>query len=121
MYTLVHQLKKGMDKSENHVDTKVVLMDESVKITIHLFNSTQRLTVAGKGFSLFTCKVLEPYITSKIDALKSDIMKYDKAVIDAFGSKSVRRSDVKFTAVPDTVSIISCNQCDFSSKQKYNL
>lgn len=104
--------EKRFDKVGNHVDTKVVFSDEkhkigaSTKITAHFYNSTQRLKIEGKGFTEVVENVLKPYFFGKVDLLKSEILEYDKGVLQS---------------LTGPVSNLTCNKCDFSFKTKLQL
>ena len=104
-----------------HVQTKVVMEKDDLKFTLHIYNSTQRINVAGKGSIEFVEQVLKPYFSSQIDVMKNEISEYDKGVIKALSNKSVKRSNIKFKAAPILGSLFSCNKCDFASKTKVQL
>ena len=111
----VIEFKRGLDAKKLHVDTKVVLSDKSSRIVMHQYNSTQRITISGKGYREFLNNVLDPFFSKKVESLRDNITKYDKHVIESLGSKTtkVKRSNIKFRTSPG--SVFSCNKCDFES------
>ena len=115
----VTEFKKGFDENGKHVDTKIVLLDESVKLTIHVYNSTQKINIAGKNSKEFTEKYLQPYFTNQVTSFKDDIVEFNKVVTESLSSKNqkVKRANVKFKA--GTIS--ACNRCDFSCKSNFQL
>ena len=94
----------GYDKNGKHMDTKVTLSWDNSKITIHAYNSTQRIKVDGKRHKELVEKFFKPYFTKMVMSLKTKITQYDKAVIESLSSKTVKRASVKFKAG----SVLSC-------------
>ena len=115
------ELKQGFDEDNKHVDTKIVMVDGPHKLTLHVYNSTQKINVAGKGHDSFVKEVLVPYFSNQVASLKNDIAQYNKKVIETLSSNvpKVKRSDVKFKALSGSLS--SCNKCNFSCKSKIQL
>ena len=57
----------GVDKSNKHMDTKLVVFVNDERIVLHAYNGTQNLMVQGKNFSNFVVKYLQPYFSQKIE------------------------------------------------------
>ena len=83
------------------------------KITAHIYNSTQRIKIEGKGFRDFVDNVLEPHFSKIIQSQKSEIAYYDANVLETLTSKKVKRSNVK--------SSFSCQHCEFLCKTAVTL
>ena len=73
---------QGFYKDGNNVDTKIVLASKNHKYTLHVYNSTQSIKIDGNFFDTFANNTLKPYFDNKINELRTDITKFDAAVIE---------------------------------------
>ena len=71
----------GFDKNGKHMDTKATLSWDNSKITIHAYNSTQRIKVDGKRHKELVEKFFNPYFTKMVKSLE---VKITKACLDCF-------------------------------------
>ena len=51
----------GIDNSEKHMDTKLVIIVKNNRLVLHAYNGTQNLMVQGKDHENFAVNYLEPY------------------------------------------------------------
>ena len=56
----------GIEGTDKHVDTKVVVLVNSNRLVLHAYNSTQNLMVQGKTHEKFAVNCLVPFIGQKI-------------------------------------------------------
>ena len=87
------------------------------KLTAHIYNTTQKIKVDGKGHSKFVEKILEPHFTSSTNSHKNEISNYNKEIIESLSTKLVTRSNIKLRAG----SVHTCTHCDFTSKTSTQL
>ena len=79
-----------------HVVSKVVFYLDRDKVVCHLYNTTQRIMVNGRGYEKLTDMFLKPLFQSKVDFYGKEIKMLNEEVSKKFGPKFVKRSDVKF-------------------------
>ena len=77
----------GVDNSEKHMDTKIVVFVNDDRIVLHAYNGTQNLMVQGKNFVNFVVKYLQPYFTKKIEESEGPIAKFNSNVQDMLGKR----------------------------------
>ena len=70
---VVHEM--GVDGSDKHIDTKIVITGNDSRLVIHAYNSTQNLMVQGKNHENFAVGCLEPFIRKKIEESREQIVK----------------------------------------------
>ena len=63
----VEQSDPGVENSEKHIDTKLVIIADNDRLVLHVYNSTQNLMVQGRNFEHFAVNYLEPFFTQKIN------------------------------------------------------
>ena len=79
----VDETDPGIDNTEKHVDTKLVVTVNKNRLVLHAYNSTQNLMVQGKQFENFAVNHLEPFFTERINAsIENIIVNYKKAYIN---------------------------------------
>ena len=115
MLVRIVDVKSGKDVSGNHIDTQIVFFANRDKVVLHCYNTTQRILVNGHGYSRFIDMFLTPYFESKINLNQDGIAQFNKNALAALGSKSVKRSDVKYTGGP---THLWCTRCDFAAKSR---
>ena len=104
MEVKVNEFRVGKELNDKHVDTKIVFLVNSQKVTMHCYNSTQNIMVNGSIYVEFTEKFL--------DKNKAQIKDYDMTVIS---SLSARGRPLKARSVKNIRSVIQ--QVDFSCKK----
>ena len=62
----VCEIKAWYDENRKHIDSKIVLLYETNKITVHSYNSTLNMKIEGKGHVEFAEVILEPMFKSDI-------------------------------------------------------
>ena len=65
----------GMDNTEKHVDTKLVILANNNRLVIHIYNGTQNLMVQGKNYEAFALNCLKPYFQDRIEDAIDEITK----------------------------------------------
>ena len=110
-------IKSGTDVAGRNVVNQIVFFVDRDKIVCHLYNTTQRILVNGHGYQRFVQIFLKPFLQAKIDASSKDITVFNQKVVEEFGPKTVKRSNVAYRGG----SLYSCNNCDYSSKSMASL
>ena len=110
-------IKSGRDANGMHVVSKVVFYVDRNKVVCHLYNTTQRIMVNGKGYEKLTEIFLKPLFQSKVDFYQKEINVLNEEVLKKFGPKVVKRSDVKFKEG----SSYPCFRCDLIFKSVLTL
>ena len=85
------EFEAGSDKSDKHVDTKLVIMFNNDRLTLHAYNSTQNLMVQGVNHEDFAVRVLEPYMRERINMSIASIDDINKKVIEAFEGQHFKK------------------------------
>ena len=78
----------GVDKSEKHMDTKLVVFVNDERIVLHAYNGTQNLMVQGKNFANFVGKYPQPYFSKQIVESQDLIRRFNSNVQDMLGKKN---------------------------------
>ena len=81
------EVVKGMENSEKHVDTKLILMANNDRIVIHAYNGTQNVMVQGQNYEKFALECLEPFFIQQIQVSKEEIFKFNNDVKNSLGPK----------------------------------
>ena len=81
----VEESDPGIESSEKHVDTKLVIITGNDRLVLHAYNSTQNLMVQGKNFENFAINCLEPYFSNKIKVKLDAIVKFNNSVQNMLG------------------------------------
>ena len=115
MVIRIADLKSGKDIGGNHIDSQIVFFANRDKIVLHCYNTTQRILVNGHGYSKFIEMFLIPYFESKISLNLEGIAQFNNNALAVLGSKSVKRSDIKYNGGP---THLWCTKCDFAAKSR---
>ena len=107
----VASVTAGEDASKNHIDTIVVFYANREKVVCHLYNTTQRILVNGRGYEKLINHFLKPFFEGKIALVKDNIAVFNSMVMKTLGPKRVKRSTVKYKGG----STFSCNGCNFTA------
>ena len=98
--------KAGTERTNKQIDTQIIFLADTDKITCHFYNTTQKILVNGRGFRKFIDCFFGPFFQQRIDTLSDEISALNRTALEQMGEKSVKRSDVKFscnsTALTDT-------------------
>ena len=107
-------IKSVNDKNGMHVVSQVVFYVDRDKVVCHLYNTTQKILVNGHGYKRLIDIFLKPFFQSKVESCSSEIQNLNKEVSEKYGSKTVKRSSVKYSREP--VHISACNVCNSTFK-----
>ena len=105
-------VQAGKESNGKIVDTKIVFFGDRDKVVCQFYNTTQRTLINGHGYKKFIELFLKPFFTSKIDNCEPDIKAYNEFVRELLGSRSVKRSSVKYKGG----TTFPCNRCEFAAK-----
>ena len=94
------EVNAGTDNSMKHVDTKLTLMVNDDRFTLHAFKGTQNVMVQGRNYENFAVNYLEPFFIEKIDSVAEKITKFNDDMKDALGGTNHIKK------------ILSCPQCE---------
>ena len=84
------EFEERSEKTDKHMDTKLVVMFNNDRLTLHAYNSTQNLMVQGSNHENFAVGVLEPFMRERINKSIASIDEINKKVADAFGSQPAK-------------------------------
>ena len=98
------EVHAGVENSENHVDTKLVVLVNGDRLVLHAYNGTQNLMVQGKNYEKFAIDCLKPYFLQRIKNSLDKIQNFNNMVKDTL--------DVKKPAKIKSVKPHRCPQCD---------
>ena len=62
---VVDEADPGIDSSEKHMDTKLVIIVNTDRLVLHAYNSTQNLMVQGKNHENFAVNILNPILNKR--------------------------------------------------------
>ena len=113
----VVSVKTGKDVVGKHIDHQITFFSSKEKVVCHFYNTTQLILVNGHGYVKFIEHFLRPYFEHKLPIHEKDIEEYNNLVIETLGSRTVKRSDVKYKAGFS----FPCLKCDFSGKSVASL
>ena len=89
------EVDAGIDNSDKHMDTKLIITVNKDRIVLHAYNGTQNLMVQGKNYADFAVNYLEPFFTEKILSAVKNIEKFNDGVCKTLGrSKPLTRKTV---------------------------
>ena len=80
----------GTDISENHIDTKFVLMFNGNRVVVHVYNGTQNLMVQGRNFVDIAVNQLQPFFTKKIEESIDVIESINEEIKEKLGNRKIR-------------------------------
>ena len=102
--------------SGKHVDTKIEFKVNTDKIVIHIYNSTQKLTIQGRKHKWFVDNYLELFIKLRISKALPEIELINKTVITSLNSQE---NEAK--TLSEEAEVMKCDKCDFKSKTAENM
>ena len=114
----IADVKTGKDIGGKHIDTQIVFFANRDKVVLHCYNTTQLILVNGHGYAKLIEMFLKPYFESKIQMNLNEINVFNENALSSLGSKTVKRSDVKYTGGP---THLWCTRCDFAAKSRTSL
>ena len=85
------EVDAGLEKTDSHVDTKLVVIANGDRLVLHAYNGTQNLMVQGKNYEKFAINCLQPFFVQRIEQSKDQIKNFNNCVKEAFGTKSTAR------------------------------
>ena len=88
----VDEIDAGIDKTDKHMDTKLIITVNTDRIVLHAYNGTQNLMVQGKNYVNFAVSCLEPFFTEKINAKIENVDKFNDGVCKIL---VIQRSEAK--------------------------
>ena len=94
----------GIENSDKHIDTKLVVMVNDDRLVLHAYNGTQNLMVQGRNYDKFALDCLQPFFRNKIEPAKENITKFNNDVKDALGATKVVKRKPKKS--------YNCPQCE---------
>ena len=87
----IMEVHTGVETSEHHIDTKLVLNVNGDRLVLHAYNGTQKLMVQGKNYENFALNCLQPYFFQEIEKSTEKIQKFNNVVKDTLDiSKPVK-------------------------------
>ena len=108
------EVDAGIDNSDKHMDTKLIITVNKDRIVLQSYNGTQNLMVQGKNYADFAVNYLEPFFTEKILSAVKNIEKFNDGVCKALGrSKPLTRKTVGSKA-------LNCPHCKVKSSTVSN-
>ena len=81
----IAEAEYGIDTTEKHVDTKLVVYANNDRFVLHAYNGTQNLMIQGKNYENLV-KYLEPLFREKIDLVIRDIDNFNDKVKKTLGT-----------------------------------
>ena len=103
----VLEVDKGLDKDENHVDTKFKILFMNQHLVLHAYNTTQNLMVQGKQSEQFAINCLEPFFKRQINKSLDKITNVNEGVKESLTLREKRKGfncahcNVKSSTLPD--------------------
>ena len=99
----------GVDLKAKHMNTKLVIIANTDRIVIHVYNTTQNIMVQGKNFADFAICHLQPYFMNEISKSEGIIDQFNKNIEDMFGGKKISKQKSQ------TKKPFSCPNCKVKS------
>ena len=112
-------IKAGKDANGMHVVSQVVFFVDRDKVICHLYNTTQRILVNGRGYKRFVDVFLKPFFTSKVESCPEEIKSLNEEISHKFGAKTVKRSNVKYNS--GSVQLFVCTKCNYNFRNLSSL
>ena len=78
----VAEADPGIDVTEKHIDTKLVVFVNNDRLVLHAYNGTQNLMVQGKNHADFAVKYLQTMFIERIDASVNNIENFNDKVCE---------------------------------------
>ena len=115
----IASVELGREADGRHIDTKIVFHANDDRVC-HLYNTTQRILVNGRGYDTLINIFLKPFFEAKLAQNTKNIDDFNKGVLAALSGKrkAVSRPtrSVRYKAM--TNARPSCNQCEESFVNK---
>ena len=70
----IAEVHAGLEKSDKHVDTKLIVFANGNRLVLHAYNGTQNLMVQGKNYENFVKNCLQPFFVKKIEQSLNEIV-----------------------------------------------
>ena len=67
----------GIEDSQKHIDTKLVIVSNNCRLVLHAYNTSQKIMVQGQNYENFAMNCLEPFFKDKIEETIEVKMKED--------------------------------------------
>ena len=83
----ISEVDAGLENSDHHVDTKLVVHANGDRLVLHAYNGTQNLMVQGKNYENFAINHLQPYFLQNIEQSLDKIMNFNNVVKDKLKTK----------------------------------
>ena len=80
----VSEADPGIDVTDKHMDTKLVVVVNNDRLVLHAYNGTQNLMIQGKNHENFAVKYLEPMYMEKINAAMNNIESFNSNLLEMF-------------------------------------
>ena len=80
-----------LEKSANHVDTKLIVFVNGDRLVLHAYNSTQNLMVESRNYENFAKNCLQPFFVQKIEQSLNKIKNFNNGVKQTLGTKNSSR------------------------------
>ena len=106
----VEESDPGIDDSNKHIDTKLVIIANTDRLVLHAYNGTQNLMVQGKNYANFAVNYLEPFFSKKVNEDLEDIEKFNSNVKEMLGQKKTALNPRTRSAKP-----FNCPECNVRS------
>ena len=88
----VEEVDAGIDNTDKHMDTKLIVTANNDRIVFHAYNGTQNLMVQGKNYVNFVVSCLDPFFTEKINAGIDSIEKFNDCVCKMLGKSKLLKN-----------------------------
>ena len=105
------EIDAGIDDSQNHIDTKLVIIANKSRLVLHAYNSKQKLMVQGQDYENFALNCLEPFFKDKIEETLEQITKINDDIKMSLDAKKEVKIEKSY----------SCPQCELISKSNADL
>ena len=92
----------GIEDSQKHIDTKLVIVSNNCRLVLHAYNSTQKIMIQGQNYENFAMNCLEPFFKDKIEETIEQITKLNDDIKDSL--------EMKHKKIEKT---FNCPQCGF--------
>ena len=96
----------GIDDSNKHIDTKLVIIANTDRLVLHAYNGTQNLIVQGKNYANFAVNYLEPFFSKKVNEDLEEIEKFNSNVKEMLGQKKTALNPRTKSAMSSFVKLV---------------
>ena len=115
------QIDSRKELSSKFVGSKVDFkVNNDEKVTIHVYNTRQKLTIQGKRFKWFVDNYLETFLKIRISKSMEDIEAINKRILTELSPDINSRVKEK-TSLDEEVETVNCDICKFSTSSPDNL